>query len=817
VHELIPNIPNSELLTIRKPSQYVGGELNSVQKELSTVTGRIALCFPDGYEIGMSHLGLQILYSIINNIPEYYAERAFMPFADMEELLRKNKTYLYTLETKTSLKDFPLIGFSLQYELCHTNVLAMLELGGITLRSKNRGEDEPLVIGGGPNAFHPSPLVPFFDAFYLGDAEDNIVKLVECANSKKLSRFERLTRLSEIDGVYVPSIHQYPIVRKKHFISELNNQAIQLKPIVPNTNIVHNRLAIEVSRGCLRGCRFCQAGYLYRPQRERNIANVISNLKTAVRNSGYDDISLLSLSTADHTSIIPLSKAVMDTFAQDEKISISIPSTRVDAISLELLEQVKRVRRTNFTIAPEAGTQRLRDVINKCVTEEQILEACSRVFLMGWSSIKLYFILGLPTETDDDLNGIIELARSIKKLPEAKGKEITVSVSTFVPKPHTPFQWCEQITMEETERRQNILKNGLSKLKVQFRTHGAFSSFLEGVFCRGDERLAEVIEVAYKSGARFDAWDKKGTETLWCEAFSKCWIEPHDYLKSRVEAASNRFIFETCSLPWDNIDIGVSKKFLISEYEKSLTGKTTLSCLHARCNGCGVCDFKTVKNELSFCSEIVEPSPVKKLEPTLATHRYRIKYAKLNELSFLSHLELMQVIIRAVHRAQLPVSYSNGFHPKPQIAFSPALPLGVESESEFLDLKLTKSVSIDEIKTVLGKALPKSLEILEVVEIPLNSLSLQAGIKSLTYQVSVNGKNATQFLADPLPTAIVRYRENGEVEKNFNFNEHITNIKEMGSSVAFTIKCEQSKAQPRPIEVVAALFNCTEEITLRKL
>ena len=772
---IIPGINESELVQLRKPAQYVGGEKNAAIKDDTQVNVRFALAFPDTYEVGMSHVGIQILYKIINDDPEAWAERAYMPLPDMEELLREKKTPLRSLEAKRPLKEFDLLGFSLQYELCGTNILAMLDLAHIPLWAKDRSEDDPIVIGGGPYSYHPESLAPFFDVFFLGDAEEFIPEVIALVRSWNTSdtppaRAQKLARLSEVEGIYVPSQFepQYDEDGKLTEVRPLNPDKPKVirrllptmegapfpeRPVVPNIQAVHNRLSVEVMRGCVRGCRFCQAGYLYRPQRERPPEEIVKIIQTALPQTGYEEVSLLSLSTADYCSVVPLLKSLMDKYGEGDELAISFPSTRVDALTPEVLEQVQRVRRTGFTVAPEGGSQRLRDVINKGVTDEQILETCSNVFRMGWTGIKLYFMLGLPTETDEDLQGIIDVAKRIKALPVASGKTITVSVSTHVPKPHTPFQWAEQITPHETIRRQRLLAQGLKEAKVNFRYHDHFSSFMEGIFCRAGRELAPVIVKAYEMGCRLDAWQEHLNEEKWMQAFLECDINPTHYLRERALDEA---------LPWDHLSCGIPKSYFLKEYKRATRDRTTPDCLTTSCSVCGACNYDTHKNILWPRHESEEwlakrqaeteheEIPNRRQDPV---QKIRIKYHKKDNARFLGHLELVHVFHRATRRAEIPLCYSQGFHPLPKLAFGPPLSLGIASSADYVDASFYEHIEPEVLMDKLNHELPPSLYVEEAQEVELYGTSIQEATKSLSYQV--------EFLSEPRGLLGELYAQNG--------------------------------------------------------
>ncbi|MSQ47773.1 MAG: TIGR03960 family B12-binding radical SAM protein [Deltaproteobacteria bacterium] len=588
---------------VSQPARYVGGERGTIVKDEAQVRLRFALAFPEVYEIAQSHLGLQVLYDLLNRRDEIQAERVYAPWGDMEALLRQRQLPLASLDTYTPLSEFQIVGFSLQYELTYTNILMMLDLGGIPLWSRDREAHHPLIIGGGPCAFHPEPVADFFDAFLLGDGEEAIFDIcdVYLAWDKK-DRKVLLKALSRIPGIYVPALFEpeyaedgtllqtrpldpeYTVVQKR-IVRDLNSIPPLRNQVVPNVNIVHDRIAVEVMRGCVRGCRFCQAGYIYRPLRERDPRALQEQIERLVEQSGYEEVSLLSLSTGDYSCINPLIREVMNRFS-GLKVSVSLPSTRVDALSPHILEEIRRVRKTGFTLAPEAGSQRLRDVIQKEYKEEELTEAARLLFGLGWKSVKLYFMLGLPSETEEDLLGIVDLSRKVSAAGNHR-RQVTASVSTFVPKPHTPFQWAAQVGLEETEARQTLLRRELRRHRLQFKWHDAPLSFLEGVFARGDRRLAIPLLTAYKLGCRFDGWTDQFRLELWQQAFTEHGIDPNFYLRRRLLDEP---------LPWDHLDSGVSKKWLQRDLAKSFTATLTPDCSVERCSYCGACDFKTVRN-----------------------------------------------------------------------------------------------------------------------------------------------------------------------------------------------------------------------------
>lgn len=591
------------LSLVEKPGRYIGEEYNAVIKDEKDVEHTFVFCFPDTYEIGMSHLGIKILYDIVNRQKNMWAKRAFMVWSDMEEKMREKNIPLYDLESKTPLKEADVLGFTLQYELSYSSILAMLDLAQIPLRSEDRDESYPLICAGGPCAYNAEPLCDFIDFFIIGEGED--VQLEECntilqGKKQGKSKKEILYDLSLIKGIYVPSlvdvtynedktIKSIEKTEEKRIVYNLDEAVYPTSFVVPFVEAVHDRITLEVMRGCMRGCRFCQAGYIYRPKREKNPDVLYSLACDAFRKTGYEEISLSSLSTSDYTGLHNL-KTKLSEFKKENMVNVSLPSLRIDNFKEDAMESLNEIRKSSLTFAPEAGTQRMRDIINKNITEEQIMSTMKFVFENGMSSVKLYFMIGLPFETDDDVLGICELVKKIENLYYATPKElrgprfsITVSVSSFVPKAHTPFQWAPQNSYEELMRKQDLLKENLRSKHIRLNWHDSKTSVLEGVFARGDRRLGKVIEEAYKSGCRLDGWSEYFSYEKWMEAFKKCGVDPAFYNERKREYDE--------ILPWDTVSCGVTKEFFVRECENARNVKTTPNCLE-KCSGCGASKFK---------------------------------------------------------------------------------------------------------------------------------------------------------------------------------------------------------------------------------
>lgn len=594
------------LLQVQRPSRYIGGELNSVVKDKSKVDVRFAFCFPDLYDIGMSHLGMKILYSLKNARENFWCERVFAPWIDMEKLMRENNIPLYGLESLEPIRDFDFIGFTLQYELSFTNVLNMLDLAGLPVYSRDRGDDCPVVVAGGPCVCNPEPLADFIDLFIIGEGEEVNLELMDLYNDMKKSgsytKDKFLREAVKIQGIYVPSFYDVeynsdgtvksytpkngaPAKVTKRIIKDFDNVFYPEKFVVPFVEIVHDRVVVEVLRGCIRGCRFCQAGFIYRPFREKSVGTIKNSTKSLCESTGYEEVSLSSLSTSDHSEIEEMLTELTD-YTESERVNLSLPSLRIDNFSEEVMEKVKRVRKSGLTFAPEAGTQRLRDVINKNVTEEEIMKTCRIAFEGGYTAVKLYFMMGLPTETDEDIVGILETAQRIVDMfysipREKRGKTINISIScaTFVPKPFTPFEFEPQDTIAEINRKQKLLLASKSTKKVDISWHNYKVSVLEAVLARGDRRLCDTMYEAWRSGCVFDGWDECYDYDKWVRAFEKTGIDPEFY-------ANRRRSYDEV-MPWDHLDYYITKDFFVRENKKAHSNTPTDNC-RLRCAGCGV-------------------------------------------------------------------------------------------------------------------------------------------------------------------------------------------------------------------------------------
>ena len=703
------------------PSQYVGNEVGAVVKEKGSVRCRVALCFPDLYRIGMSHLGLKILYSIVNNAEGLWAERFFAPEPDMEALLRREGQPLRSLESHDPLNAFDIVGFSISTELCFTGILAMLDLGNIPLEAAERSDADPLVIGGGASVFNPEPVAAFFDLFVMGDAEEALPRLANRYAELKANntgRMEILRALADIQGVYVPSFFNVtydgprvaaitPVAGglpkpRRAILKDLSQSPFPMDMVIPYGQPVFDRLTVEIDRGCTGGCRYCQAGMTYRPVRERRHDEVLAIIDEALKRTGYDDVSLASLSSGDNSNIEPLVTMLMDKTAR-ENISVSLPSLRSGTLTAPLIRQIARVRKTGFTITAEAGSERLRNVINKKISNEEIIETARKVLAGGWRQLKLYFMIGLPTETDDDVEGIVRLVWEINRLREGNHKfqNINVGVSQFVPKAHTPFQWEPMQTMEANMRKKTMLIDAFRKMRgAQLKGHEVEMSWMEGVFSRGDRRLAAAVRRAYEKGCRLDGWSEYFKLDAWREAFAECGVDPDGY------ALRRRGLDET--LPWDHLDIGIAKKYLKRELKDAMAEVVTPDCRFDNCLGCGLPANDNVRYP-PVSVPPVSPAPVR--EENAPAFRYRLAFRKEGMARYLAHLEMLNGFSRALRRAALPVIHSGGFHPHIKMAFGTALPVGTVSLCEMVDIDLEQPMEPEMIVRRLNAQLEQGIVI----------------------------------------------------------------------------------------------------------
>ena len=712
------------LSLVSKPVRYLGQEIHSIRKDPAGVKVKFCLAFPDVYEVGMSHLGIQILYHLLNEKKGVACERAFAPWVDMEKVLRDKRIPLSSLESSTPLNRFDIVGFSLQYELCLTNVLNMLDLSAIPLFSKDRDDTFPLIIAGGPSAFNPAPVADFFDALVIGDGEEVVLEICDIALQSKEAGTKKedfLKSLSRLEGIYVPSLHTEGEKIRKRTVSDLSQAFFPSCPIVPYMKVVHDRLNVEIARGCKRGCRFCEAGFIHRPYRERNPEVIHKILDASLQGTGYEELSLLSLSAGDYSSIGPLLSGLMDRY-ETKRVAVSFPSLRIESVVGRLAEEVKRVRRTGFTIAPEAGTERLRKVINKELDEGVLFQGLSDLFSKGWKNIKLYFMMGLPTEKEEDLRGIFDLTRKIASIGERQKvhPNISVSVSTFVPKPHTPFQWESQIPLEEIKEKLRLMKDGVKRNHLRLKWQDPHLSFLEGILSTGDRSLSRVLVKAFQLGCRFDGWTDQFRFPEWKEAFETTGL--------KMDLHSQRKKFEQIP-PWSFIDTGISAQFLWEEYQRGLQEKISPPCVKENCHRCGVCNGKTITIKEGDPAEMKIPGRIVKKESQKKGTRkkIRLKFKKVGEMRFLSHLELMHLFYRASKRADLSLCFSEGFHPMPRIIFATALPVGMESLTEIVDIECDGKVAPRDVLERLNETLPPGVEILDAEEVPsffhLSSLS----------------------------------------------------------------------------------------------
>lgn len=769
---------------VERPARYTGGEINSVSKDISSTGVRVALAFPDVYEIGMSHLGLKILYEILNDLPDVAAERVYAPWFDMEEKLKSERIPLFGLESKTPLTGFDIIGFSLQYELSYTNVLNMLQLSNIPLLSKDRTKEHPLIIAGGPCALNPEPLADFIDVFCIGESEELIVEIVSVVKGYSgKSRKEMLLALSRIEGVYVPAFYDVgyhqdgnikgvtPLIegvplRIKRRVVDLEQQPASIKPIVPFIEIAHDRAGLEIQRGCGRGCRFCQAGFIYRPPRRRSLSTMLKQSQQIIKETGYEEVSLGSLSSTDYPDIMDLIKGIERCFGR--KLAISLPSLRLNSLVTEVSSVLSKIKKTGLTIAPEAGTKRLSQVINKDVLDYDLPAIIRDAYHQGWNTIKLYFMIGLPTETWDDIDGIVSLIDSVRY----GKKQLKISLAPFVPKSHTPFQWEAQETMDKLREKLDYIKRQFQRCRwITVGWNDPATSFLEAIFARGDRRLGQILLDAFEHGCKFDAWSEHFKFSVWMDAFERAGISPEFY------TARKRSLEEY--LPWDHIDSGVNKEYLIKEANRAYEGITTAACQIGKCKQCGACETEiqsdAVKQSPLTTTYYLPPSAKGIIEGRQI--RVRLKYIKGKEVSFVSHLDMLRMFMRSLSRAGIPIAYSLGFSPHPRLSFGHPLSVGVMSEEEFLDIELEMPMNLNELIRRLNEVLPVGIRITDAIFIASNADALTAIVDFIRYQVNGHGIISTNDIASFMnKTEVMIQRKKKDTIKQINIRQFVRDI-----------------------------------------
>ncbi|MFT4977096.1 MAG: radical SAM family uncharacterized protein/radical SAM-linked protein, partial [Myxococcota bacterium] len=766
----IARVLDEEILAeVQKPSRYLGTELNAVHKKPGDYSVRLALAFPDLYDVGLGNLGLHILYAILNQVEGVWAERVYAPAVDMEEQLRTRGLPMFALESKDSLDQFDGIGFTLQSELTYTNILNLIDLAGLPLRTADRSEDDPLTFAGGPAVFNPEPLVPFMDFFVIGDGEDIVTEIAQVFLAVS-GREARLLALSKIEGVYVPSLFPVDVMEdgaiipsadmpkiRKRIARDLNAATFPVEYIVPYTQQVHDRISLEVLRGCTQGCRFCQAGMTTRPVRERSIDNIDQLLDRTLAATGYEEVSLVSLSTCDYSHVREMVQHVVKR-AAPERIGVSLPSLRLDSFAVELADMVADIRRTGLTFAPEAASPRLRALINKWIPDEELLGMASEAYKRGWDHVKLYFMIGLPTERDDDVSAIADLTlRTVKAglafNPKAR---VHTGVSTFVPKPFTPLQWARQISIEETKSKQKILLDRFDRnSRVKFGRHPGEETHIEGLISRSDRRIGDLLELAWRKGCKFDAWDEHRRFDLWQEAVEELGLDP-TYIFRRRKLSER--------LPWDHIDILIPKSWFQEDWGRALVLQHAEDCRHSKCHRCGVIDEERDlcahmlrnsidgrKADVDFVREpaehLLEPAqpgqPPRRTAEEPAVQRLVFRIGVRGTSRFLSHLETMNAWLRSLRRARAPMSYSEGFHPHAQVAFESARPVGEESLANYMDVTLKGRVEPAALMEQLKAIVPAGFEVLSVQEVPLKIPSLMSQVEGMEYVFFVPGERET--------------------------------------------------------------------------
>lgn len=780
---------NASLGRVEKPVRYTGAEWNAAVSKPDARL-RFAFAYPDVYEVGMSFLGLQIIYGILNEQDWIWCERAFCPWPDREAQLRAANETLATRESGTPLRDMHIVGFSLQHEMMYTNVLTMLDLGGIPLEAANRGDNDPIVIAGGPSAYNPMPMADFIDAFVIGEGEDVVMEIcerVDALRDKGASRAEILYALGRIPGIYAPSLYDIETNRlgeitrsvpnqpgiakvvEKRLVADFENSYYPDKPVVPNTKAIHHRLALEVLRGCPGGCRFCQAGYTDRPVRERSPERLLRDARQGLKNTGFNEIGLLSLSTADHTRLPDLCSGMIQEFSS-QRVSLSLPSLRIDSFPARVTQEIGKVRNTGLTFAPEAGSERLRWAVNKLIYDAEIYAKIRASVTQGQTTVKFYFMVGLPTETDDDLQGIVDMVMNVRKLLAEMGRkrtQIHVGLSPFVPKPHTAYQWYGQISREEVIRRVDYVRSRLRFRGVTVNWHDPEKSVVEGAIARGDLRVARVIRKVWDRGGRFDEWGEHFQYKLWEEAFREEGLPIAGYASKTYE--------ENDRLPWDAVSIRVAKRYLWREWLKTFREKESRHCGNEMCRVCKVCDGDEVitvhapeggsapksryNMEHDLAPDIIANAVAEQPAETETARRYRLKFSKTGPMAFASHHDSMMMFEEIFRRAGIRLSFSEGFTPHPKIVFAGALPVGVESFGEYMDIQTETKYEAAGLANHLNGFCPEGLRFLNAMELGNGDKKVTAAVRAFHYGAILRSDSPAgdaERLADTLSRPEIR-------------------------------------------------------------
>ncbi len=810
----------SFITKVKKPGRYTGGEPGSVYKDKNSVKLRVAFCFPDTYEIGMSNLGMRILTGVMNEMDDVWCERVYAPWTDMEEEMRKHNVPLYTHESGDNVRDLDIMALTLQYELCYTTALNMIDLAGLPLRSEERGEDCPLVIAGGPCAYNPEPMADFVDIFSIGEGEEALPELcrlyIKMKEDGSYTKEGFLREVSHLEGFYVPSLYSVsynedgtvkeitpkhsdvPEKVRKRIIKDLDGAYVPTNPVMPVTETVHDRITLEVFRGCIRGCRFCQAGFVCRPVREKSPETLAEQARTIATNTGYDEISMCCLSISDYSKVNTFTDKLLE-WTDDERINLSLPSLRADSFTKELMAKISTVRSSTLTFAPEAGSQRLRDVINKNVTEADILRAAGVAFGAGKNQVKLYFMNGLPYEEDEDVAGIAKLAKNVieeyYRTPGANKKrqpQATLSVACFIPKPFTPFQWERQNTPEELEAKQKLLLSSLTDRKIKCNYHDAKVSRLEAVFARGNRRLGAALEEAVKRGMTFDAWEEIFDYDKWMDVFAETGIDPAFF--------ANREMADDEILPWDMIDCGVSKSFLLRERHKAKEAATTPSCKE-KCSGCGA-NCLADPEQCRWCPGHVEEEAeylgqnikAEDLVPKADTGKrdargageaknpskkpvraVKFRFKESGALTYVSHLDINRAVMRGLVKSKLPLYYTEGFNPIPKLTFASPLSVGCGGENELARFKLVEDVEDSVILEKLRWAMPDGIEVLEVYSSDSNFKEIAWAENEIDFKCAVP-EDAEERLAKAFEGNVTVLKKTKSSEKEVDISPYFKDI-----------------------------------------